>query len=77
MPSLLLITVLVFGLLQVTGGDPIAMMMGPSATSELIEQVRHELELDQAFYIRYPRGSPEWLRGTSASRFGPGGRWPT
>jgi ABC-type dipeptide/oligopeptide/nickel transport system permease component len=34
-PSLLLITVLVFGLLQVTGGDPIAIMMGPSATSEL------------------------------------------
>jgi peptide/nickel transport system permease protein len=56
-PTLLLITVLVFGLLQVTGGDPIAIMMGPSATSELIEQVRHELELDQPLYIRYPR----WL----------------
>ena len=56
-PTLLLITLLVFGLLQVTGGDPIAIMMGPSATSELIEQVRHELELDQPPYIRYPR----WL----------------
>jgi peptide/nickel transport system permease protein len=56
-PTLLLVTVLVFGLLQVTGGDPIAIMMGPSATSELIAQVRHELELDQPAYIR----SPRWL----------------
>jgi peptide/nickel transport system permease protein len=56
-PTLLLVTMLVFGLLQVTGGDPIAIMMGPSATSELITQVRHELELDQPPYIRYPR----WL----------------
>jgi peptide/nickel transport system permease protein len=53
-PTLLLITALVFGLLQVTGGDPIAIMMGPSATSELIEQVRRELDLDQPLYIRYP-----------------------
>jgi peptide/nickel transport system permease protein len=56
-PTVLLVTVLVFGLLQVTGGDPIAIMMGPSATSELIEQVRHELGLDQPSYVRYPR----WL----------------
>ncbi len=56
-PTLLLITVLVFALLQVTGGDPIAIMLGPSATAELIEQVRHELELDRPAYIRYPR----WL----------------
>jgi len=56
-PTLLLITVLVFGLLQVTGGDPIAIMLGPSSTGELIEQVRHELELDQPPYVRYPR----WL----------------
>ncbi|MBI4278107.1 MAG: ABC transporter permease [Armatimonadetes bacterium] len=56
-PTLVLITLLVFGLLQVTGGDPIAIMLGPSATNELIEQVRHELELDQPAYVRYPR----WL----------------
>jgi peptide/nickel transport system permease protein len=56
-PTLLLITLLVFGLLQVTGGDPIAIMMGPSATIELIEQVRLELELDRPLYVRYPR----WL----------------
>ena len=56
-PTLLLVTVVVFGLLQVTGGDPIAIMLGPSATAELIEQVRHEIELDLPAYARYPR----WL----------------
>ena len=74
-PTLLLITGLVFGLLQVTGGDPIGIMMGPSATSKLIEQVRHELDLDQPLSASGTRGgSDEWLKGTSASRFGPGGR---
>ncbi len=54
-PTLLLITLLVFGLLQVTGGDPIAIMLGPSASSELIEQVRRELNLNQPAYVRYAR----------------------
>lgn len=54
-PTLLLITLLVFGLLQVTGGDPIAIMLGPSASSELIEQVRRELDLHQPAYVRYVR----------------------
>jgi len=53
-PTLLLITLLVFGLLQVTGGDPIAIMLGPSATTELVEQVRHELGLDRPAWVRYP-----------------------
>jgi peptide/nickel transport system permease protein len=56
-PTLLLASLVVFALLQVTGGDPIAIMLGPSATSELVEEVRHELGLDQPPYLRYPR----WL----------------
>jgi peptide/nickel transport system permease protein len=52
-PTLLLITACVFGLLQVTGGDPIAIMLGPSATDELVDQVRHEMGLDKPPYIRY------------------------
>jgi ABC-type dipeptide/oligopeptide/nickel transport system permease component len=62
-PTVLLVTVLVFGLLQVTGGDPIAIMMGPSATSELIEQVRQELGLDQPSYVRYPRWLGQVIQG--------------
>ena len=74
-PTLLLITGLVFGLLQVTGGDPIGIMMGLSATSKLIEQVRHELDLDQPLYIRYPR----WLGRVAQGDLGKSlrTRWPT
>jgi peptide/nickel transport system permease protein len=57
-PAVILITLCVFGLLQVTGGDPIATMLGPSATDQLIREVRHQMGLDRPPLARY--GSWLW-----------------
>lgn len=64
-PMLLLISLLVFGALQLTGVDPISYMVSPdmAASAENLEALRDQLGLNDPFFIRYFRWVGEMLRG--------------
>lgn len=52
-PMLILLTIVVFALVEVTPGDPARIIAGPDATEEAVEDIRHELDLDQPLHERY------------------------
>jgi peptide/nickel transport system permease protein len=51
------VTVLVFLIIHLTPGDPARIMMGVAGRPEDVENLRHELGLDQPIYVQYAR----WL----------------
>jgi peptide/nickel transport system permease protein len=51
------VTVLVFLIIHLTPGDPARIMMGVAGRPEDVENLRHELGLDQPIYVQYVR----WL----------------
>jgi peptide/nickel transport system permease protein len=52
-PIALGVTLIVFLLMHITPGDPVALMLGQRATPETIIKVRHELGLDKPAYVQY------------------------
>lgn len=56
-PTLLILSFLIFSLLYITPGDPIALMLGSGESgaiqSEIYETVKKDLGLDQPFFVRY------------------------
>jgi peptide/nickel transport system permease protein len=56
-PVLLVVGTITFALIHLTPGDPAAVMLGPEATPEQIEQLRDRLGLDEPLLAQYPR----WL----------------
>src|SRR4051812_13522088 len=61
-PMLLVISIVVFGVIQLIPGDPARIYAGEQAraTPEYLEQVRKDLGLDQPIYVQYAR----WLGRT-------------
>lgn len=57
-PTLLLATVGIFGLVKLAPGDPAAAIAGEGATTAQIEQIRHQYGFDRAFLVQYL----DWLR---------------
>jgi len=53
LPVLLGVLVVVFVVLRVFTTDPAAMMLGQHATTAQIEQLRHQLGLDQPLYMQF------------------------
>ena len=53
------VSVAVFLLLRVAGGDPVVIQQGMNATPERIAQVHKDLHLDEPYYQQYGR----WVRG--------------
>lgn len=51
------VTVLVFLIIHLTPGDPARIMLGAAGRPEDVENLRHELGLDQPIYVQYAR----WL----------------
>ena len=49
------VTVLVFLIIHVTPGDPARIMLGAAGRPEDVENLRHELGLDQPIYVQYAR----------------------
>jgi peptide/nickel transport system permease protein len=47
------VSILMFFLVRVIPGDPIANVLGPMATKETVEKMRHEMGLDRPIYIQY------------------------
>lgn len=54
---LLGVSVVVFGVIHITPGDPARIMLGPSAREQDVQRLRQQLGLDQPIYIQYL----EWL----------------
>jgi len=47
------VSMLMFALVRVLPGDPIGLALGPNATKEDIERMRHEMALDRPLYTQY------------------------
>ena len=58
-----LVTVVVFGLLHLTPGDPASLMLGEQATPEQIRDLRTALGLDEPLVTQYARFLGHALRG--------------
>jgi peptide/nickel transport system permease protein len=67
-PVLLIITIVLFGLLEIMPGDPVNAYLGvgSNTTVEQQQQIRAQLGLDQPFHIRYVK----WLGRTLQGDFG-------
>lgn len=65
-PVLLIVGVVVFILVHLTPGDPAAVMLGPEASSEQVQQLRDQLGLNDPFYIQFV----DWLGGAIHLDFG-------
>lgn len=65
-PVLLIVGVVVFTLVHLTPGDPAAVMLGPDATVQQVQQLRHQLGLDQPIYSQFLR----WFSGALRLNFG-------
>jgi peptide/nickel transport system permease protein len=62
-PVLLLVSVIAFGLVHLTPGDPVANILGDKATVEDIARVRGQLGLDRPLPEQYARWLLNVLRG--------------
>ena len=63
-PTLLILTILVFLMVQLVPGDPAEIFLGEKHSSpELLERVRHEMGLDQPLYVQYLTYMGNLLRG--------------
>jgi len=68
MPVFIGISVIVFGLMAATPGDPISITMGEKADPVVVARVRHELGLDRPLleqYLRYVWNAAHGDFGTS------------
>ncbi len=65
-PVMILVATATFLLLRMTPGDPVAVLLGPDATVEQIEQLRAELGLNDPIYVQYFR----WLSGVARGDLG-------
>lgn len=52
-PTFLLLTLLVYTILSLSPADPALMRLGNGATQEAIDEIHHELGLDQPLLVRY------------------------
>ncbi len=52
-PILIGISIILFTIMNLTPGDPAQMLIGDTYTEEALVQLRHELGLDQPFFVRY------------------------
>ena len=65
-PLLAIVSIVVFGLVELAPGDPAAAFLGETATAEQIEAVRASLGLDDPWAVRYGR----WVAGVATGDFG-------
>src|SRR5262249_42938559 len=54
-PVLICVSLITFVLIYYLPADPARMYAGPSATVETVQRIRHELGLDQPFWVQYTR----------------------
>jgi peptide/nickel transport system permease protein len=57
------VSVLVFGMIHITPGDPARIMVGPVASEESVQHLREELGLDRPVLVQYLRWIGNVVRG--------------
>ena len=62
-PTLLLVSVMVFGLQQLMPGDPALVLAGDSADAQTVAQIRNELWLDRSLPVQYAHWLDNVLHG--------------
>lgn len=65
-PTLVLVSVVVFVMMRAVPGDPVLLMLGDMAKPEQIEAMRRSMGLDQPWVIQYLR----WAGGILTGDFG-------
>ncbi|MBO9192575.1 ABC transporter permease [Rhizobium sp. 16-449-1b] len=64
--TLLVVSLLIFAVMDMLPGDPASIMLGTSASPETLAALRHELGLDRSLLVRYA----EWLAGVFTGDLG-------
>ncbi|MDR1542305.1 MAG: ABC transporter permease [Clostridiales bacterium] len=64
--TLLILSVIIFGVLHLTPGDPARIMLGPDASEETVESLREELGLKSSLPIQYLR----WVANAAQGNLG-------
>ncbi len=62
-PVLFVVSVVVFALIRLTPSDPVRLIVPPTASQEVRDNVRKQLHLDQPLYIQYGYFIANVLRG--------------
>jgi peptide/nickel transport system permease protein len=62
-PTLFGVATVIFSLLRLLPGDPASLIAGPTATPEVIANIRHQLSLDQPLWQQYLGFLVRLLRG--------------
>jgi peptide/nickel transport system permease protein len=57
------VSIVVFGLIHITPGDPARIMLGPTARDADVQQLRAQLGLDQPIYLQYLHWLGDAVRG--------------
>lgn len=65
-PVLLVVSVVVFSVIHLTPGDPVQMMLGDTATPEMIEEMREQMGLNDPIILQYVH----WIGGLFQGDFG-------
>jgi peptide/nickel transport system permease protein len=65
-PTLFVVSVIIFGLQQLLPGDPALVMAGEERDPAVIEQIRRQYRLDQPLPVQYAY----WIRGVAAGDLG-------
>lgn len=61
------VSVVVFSLIHLTPGDPAQIMLGPNASAEQVEELRHQLGLDQPVVVQYVQWAERVVQGDLGS----------
>ncbi|RUM26758.1 ABC transporter permease [Rhizobium vallis] len=64
--TLLIVSLLIFAIMDLLPGDAASIMLGTSASPETLASLRHELGLDQPLILRYA----QWLAGVFSGDLG-------
>lgn len=66
LPTVIIVSILIFGLQQLLPGDPATIMAGEERDPEVIEQIRRQYRLDQPIPIQYLY----WIKGVLSGDLG-------
>src|SRR5690349_14587446 len=69
LPVLWVVVTLVFSLIHLVPGDPVAQMLGEGAPATQINEMRHELGLDRTFLSQYRSYMKDLLHGDLGKSF--------
>src|SRR4030095_13917975 len=69
LPVVWIVVTLVFGLIHMVPGDPVAQMLGEGASVAQVENLRHELGLDRSVLEQYQSYISGVLRGDLGQSF--------